>query len=390
MTLVTGNISIYKLTVTGCGDGNLTALVYTAWDEKTWENLPSADYKVTVKVYNGLTSQTYSFTANNSNNISICIYPSYATYSADITLLYSVNNTYPQRTWYDFGTQLTNQTVTKAVYLLNYSEAFITTLKTYGSTLGITTDVWLLIQKWNYSSNSFVNMTSLFTAGYGEAFTYLNRYDTPYKIILMGTDGSVLNTYTDMFVTTSPLYLLTTITTLSTFEKLTTISADCSLDNSTMLVSCTYNDPLEYLTNISLSVWEAKYYGFQTLCTDTQTAHSGTLNCDLSLSNSSTGYVIYVIANVDNVDWVLYHTSTKGALPVGFGTDGLFYALMLVVTLFFVGAFFGPTPAILGVLLGTIISLWTDFILVGDGTTKSAMTGIMIIIAVVLIWRGTD
>jgi len=116
-------ITISKVIVTGCGDGNLTSIVYVAYDEDTWNWINASNYYIVIDT----ASNTYSFVNNNTENLSICIYPNWASIQINTTLLYTkvnVSESYPQRAWYDRNRFINNVTQVQRVYLINDSIAY--------------------------------------------------------------------------------------------------------------------------------------------------------------------------------------------------------------------------------------------------------------------------
>lgn len=397
--ITTSDLTIYALTLTNClnstgdgTDGNETALVYDTYDEDTWWDVNASDYSFTATLYSGAITKTFSFTANNSPNISICLFPNYANFKGNISLSYKSNygNAYSQRSWFDFGVNLTNTTKYFKVYLLNSTRSYTSEFYTFSSNFLTAPNVWVVFQKWNYTSNSFQNLTSIFTGGIGKSLTYLVRYDVPYKVILYSITGAVLNTYQNFLVSTSPFNLLTTSGVYTSYSDLTAVSVDCSYLNTTKLLSCTYNDPNQKLNRISFSVKEGKLFGYDTICNETrENSWSGVFSCDLtSVSNSTTGFNYYVIGTIfgSNKTSILAEGNIFKTTSAIWGASGVIYALLLIVILFFVGIW-KPIVAIILGAVGFIFSVWIGWINAGESVQQGAIIGLMIIIVLIIAWR---
>jgi len=388
LTATTPNITFYRPIITSCGDGNLTALVFKTYDEDTWAYLNNSDYNIQVNLKTSDLTYLYSYLASLTQNISICVYPSFADYIADITLLYSKSG-YPQRSWYDYNVRLDNSTKNVRVYLLNTTNAFLVDITTRDQYALPAKNVLIQVQKFNYTDNMFYNMTIAYTGEAAETFAYFERYVTAYKLILTDTANAVKNTYVDYFITQTPIELRTATTFSYHYNQFTGISAGCTYSNDTKVLSCTYDDPNSYLTSITLAVREAKMFGYSYICNETQTAHSGIFTCDLSgSSNSTSGFYYSLVGSIigsPEATTIFADGAISKSSAVVFGASGVIYAMFIIILLFFVGIWKPVVAVVLG-FIGFLVSYWIG--LLNVGTAPLYMLGALAVMVMLIIMRG--
>lgn len=389
----TPTITGFIPTVTFCGDGNLTAVVYRTYDENTWKYLNYSNYYVRAVLIVGGVSREYSSSINVSQNISLCLYPIYLNTTADITLLYSNSyiaaNTYSQRTWHNYNLPFNNASKDIDIYLINATNTYQTEIDTRDINNLIAPSVIVVAQKFNYTNNRWVNMTSVLTNDEGEASTYLERYNTPYTFILINSDGTTLNTYDNYFVIDSPITLRTSTTFINYVTVFQSIQVSCSYNNNTKILMCSFNDPEEELTSITLEVVQSGLWGMPTICNETKTSHSGVFTCDLSLVDAATkGFKYRVTGSIvhsPDREYILTWGVIDKPLPSIMGASGVWLALMVWMAIFFIGTW-KPTVAIMVSLFGFFIVIWLGLIDFGTAGWELAM-GLMVTIALLVMWR---
>jgi hypothetical protein len=206
MEFTTNNVSITTFDLVDCV-GGLPTLSYTTYDEQTWAYAIGSNYYAKVDIWSGNLVKSYSKQVLDATNIEWCITPSYASFNANVSLLYGNTSDYVQRSWYWNNMVLNNVSQNISVYVLNTSHAFLTEIDVQNQ-FGIRqSDIIVLFQKFNYSQGKYFNMTDAITTGTGGTFTYLEEFNTPYKILLYDRIGNLLNTYEDYFIKESPIIL---------------------------------------------------------------------------------------------------------------------------------------------------------------------------------------
>lgn len=386
--VTSANLTVSQMVVTFCNNATVTALIYKTYDETTWTYLNNSDYSIIVSLRAGTIQRNYSAISNNTMNISICVSPASSSYTADIQLIYS-NPIYTQRKWYEYNLPISNATINKQVFLLNSTNSFLTNFlikDVYGI---VTSNAVILIQKYNYTNNRFYNMTNTISDTVGNGFIYLNRYSTPYRIVLTDFTNAILNIYSDYFVNDVPVSLRTTFTTQNYQGYFDAITRNCNYDNNTKVLTCTFNDPNSVITQIDFNVHTSGMWGYQTICNETRYAnYSGTFICDLSsVDNATKGYTYSLTVRIihsPEYAALLYQGFIFRPWPVIYGASGALYAFLIIIFL----GFFGVWKPIVGIGLaffGVVLSYWLGLL---DFTTNPMfIVGMLVALFLILAWR---
>jgi hypothetical protein len=377
-------LTVMKLALTDCGYNNITAVSYSTHDEMTWSYVNYSDYSIRVTLRNGPISREYSFSQNVTQNISVCVQPFVSNISADVMLLYSngySGNSYPQRTWYAFNTPLRNTTEKIQVYLLPGVNATGITVQTKNQYGVAKNNVLLVFQKYNYTKTGYVNMTSVFSGDSAQTYSYFNLYSTPYRILVYDTNNNLLNTYNDFIISSTSIAVGTTTIYPDYGGRFGLVSSSCSYDNNTKIVSCSYDDPNNYLTSITFIVREMLFTGERIICNETSEAHSGAFTCDLSdIAPSSNGYEYYLIGSM-NPDSPMSWGVIRPTAQQIFGAGGLIYTALIIMTLFFVGIW-KPVVGIVAAFAGLLLSSF-----MGMYDISVDMIGALLLLVVLLVVR---
>lgn len=392
-TLSTGNLSVYKLIVTFCGDSNLTSVVYRTFDETTWGYLNYSNYSLKVTVRGGDVTRNYSKMVTYAQNISICVYPTSANYTGDITLYYSniktETNSYGQRQWHNYNFRLDNDTKWINVYLLNTTYEYQVEIDTRDINNLLAPNTIVIFQKFNYSLNKYLNMTSIYSGVDAKSTTILDRYDTPYRIVLTDSDGVTLNTYDDYFIVESPTVLRTSTSYSNEIQTFEDITVSCSYSNVTKVLSCSFTDPNQKLIQIRFEVVESGLWGKPTICNETlNNTYSGTFTCDLTSVDAATkGFTYKLIGRLNNYQaYLLLSGNIEKSQPTMYGASGLWLAMLVWMSIFFIGTW-KPEVAIGLSVFGFFIAIWLKLIDVGTEGGMIFTAGLAMSFAVLIVWR---
>jgi len=389
MTTTTANITIVQFGLIDCGSN--PTLSYMTYDEQTWAYAIGSNYYARVDIWRGNAVHSYSKVVLNAPNIEWCISPASASFHANVSLLYGNTTDYPQRSWNWNNMVLSNVTQNISVYLLNTSHAFLTNIDVKNQ-IGIPqSNIIVLFQKFNYTEGRYINMTNAITTGAGGTFTYLEEFNTPYKILLYDRNGNLLNTYDNYFIKESPITLRTTTQFYSLFYYFNQMSATCSWDNSTKYLSCDWNDGSGKLTKIDWKVREDMIFQTTYVCNETQTGTSGTFTCYLgSLSGVRSDYYS-LTAYIGDVGQLIMNGYVNTNIGLSTGklasldrNGGVILALFIVMFMFFIGIW---KPA-LGIALGFAGFVLSIFLgLLDFGGAEFSIVGILLALTIFMIWR---
>jgi len=227
-------------------------------------------------------------------------------------------------------------------------------------------------------------MTKVFTGENSLGFSYFERYNTPYRLVLSSPTNTVLNTYNDYFITTTPITLRTTETFTEYYTKYTGVMVDCDWDNATKILSCNYADIDDTITEFRFLVREARIIGSMTICNETSTLNSGVFICDLSaITNSTTGYYYQVVGVVLGSDYnqILAEGNIIRDSVIGYmGSSAPFLALMLVVTMGSLLGIWKPAVAVALSIAAVIFAVYLNMLLITE-----AMIGALLVVGALVI-----
>jgi hypothetical protein len=390
MEFTTNNVSITTFDLVDCA-GGLPTLSYTTYDEQTWAYAIGSNYYAKVDIWSGNLVKSYSKQVLDATNIEWCITPSYASFNANVSLLYGNTSDYVQRSWYWNNMVLNNVSQNISVYVLNTSHAFLTEIDVQNQ-FGIRqSDIIVLFQKFNYSQGKYFNMTDAITTGTGGTFTYLEEFNTPYKILLYDRIGNLLNTYEDYFIKESPIILRTTSQLNFLMGYFRQMTANCSWDNTTRYLSCSWNDGSGYMTNVSWYAKENMLFQTTNICNSSSTNSSGTFTCYLGALTGVKNVYYSLTAYIGDVGVMLINGNvntitglSSGSLALLDRNGGVVLALFIVMFMFFVGIW-KPALGIAMGFAGFILSIFLG--LLDFGGAEFSVVGILLALTIFMVWR---
>jgi hypothetical protein len=389
MTTTTANITIVQFGLIDCGSN--PTLSYMTYDEQTWAYAIGSNYYAKVVIWRGNVVHSYSKVVLNAPNIEWCISPASASFYANVSLLYGNTSDYVQRGWNWNNMLLSNVSQNISVYLLNTSHATLTSFNIKNQ-IGIDQpNVFVMIQKYNYTEGKFYNMTDAVTMGTGDAFIYLEWFNTPYKILLYDRNGVLLNTYENYFIKDSSITLRTTTQFYSLFYYFNQMSATCSWDNSTKYLSCDWNDGSGKLTKIEWKVREDMIFQTTYVCNETQTGTSGTFTCYLGALTGVRSDYYSITAYIGDVGQLIYNGYVNTNIGLSSGklatldrNGSVILAMFMVLFMFFTGVW-KPALGIAMGFAGFVLSIFLG--LLDFGGAEFSIVGILLALTILVIWR---
>lgn len=335
----TSNVSmdVYKLNLDNCSD--YSTLVMRVWFKNESNKAAiSQTAEMNFIIWNNSDYLTNESFKNTNETIPVCIYPSWASIRTNATIEY-YSAEFPHRNYYLVESVLDN--VTDQLYLYNIHDGLDTlvTVNVIDRDGFPEYDVLVNFQKFFIEDNQYVSVAHAKTDYDGKGVTYLNLYDTFYKIILT-RGGEVLRTFSAMKLTSNELVLPLTERIVEKVKYTGSVATSCTLSNSTGIgyLTCSFTDTSNTARKVCLRVDELGTTANNTVynsCSDYSSAvtHVATLGDPTDRMYSYVMYAefeeskdVFESGLIDFKD-----TSTQ------YGLIGLFAAMILITVLVGIG-----------------------------------------------------
>jgi hypothetical protein len=357
-----GNQSVYRNATVSFNDYypallscNSTTPTAVKWDFYNASNPTSAiTANVLMKGYFTLVNNFFKYKINGTAagwtatatapSYSTCIYPNFASFDFNSTILASTANSATTQTFYQLF-HVSNKTNTQDTYLLNIPnpvayEVFVENLSTVSYIPAL-----VKVLLYDPNTNSTIQISELKTgANSGTALT-LQDNDT-YKLIAYTPNGKSNIGSTNFFVVSgacssgicdkivpvSPSSVTLPSNILHNIQHSCTITNNNATNSSS--ISCSWGSINGASYNVSLFVNKTNaIYNFvnDNICTKSVNAGSGTLNCIVNNTNST--QYIYTLALLYNGTSYPLQQGLVGTQQTSYGPEGYFLMLLLLLTL---------------------------------------------------------
>jgi len=395
------DVRLSALSVGGAGTTNITNCeagltesvhLITASEESPFEKINSTINGYIYYTVNEV-DYTYNFT-NYTNKHSLCIEAAAANYSVFGHIQYGNASGYDQRDYWLDAEIFDNTSRNFYLYMLNSTKSDrvdITVKDEYGNPKA---DVVVKVQRWYPEIAAYKTISSLKSDSEGQTNVYLVLYDEYYRFLLQ-QNGTLLQTINRRKLQDTEIDLLIDPTPLLNWVKHYGLVTGGVKEEGTNLVAF-YNDRSGYVTNATFQVYHVGALYRSKLCDLGNTSSTGEMKC--SVGNTTTQlleYTLYVTFSFgENSMIVLESGIWEGgdATSMLFGDcsdagnitgcrEGLFVAILLVLLSTFIGIYSPPT-AIVTMLAGVGISVWTGLFALGVWNFIG-----LIFVGGILIWR---
>lgn len=349
LTLTIGNVSFFI-----CNGSGFPILNFTFGDEEN-QTAMAADFLGTFNIYNPTRTAnlTLNISANDTRNATICINPN-GTYLIDSFQLYNSNGTgYEQRAYFLVNASINTSTIQNiTLYLLESyltAQISVTLRDESGVPIGNT---YLYFDRYYVGENLYRTVAmSRTSADTGEASTYLRPNDAWYRITIV-KDFETITTYTSRQIPCDPAYTSCPLTLTATLHETgewysyaigdTNVwSHPCTWTNATLTLSCSWLDTTGLAKYGRLQMWWIGLFTPVQVCDTNSTGTSGTILCTLAAGANGTYNYIFTIHHSEET--TIDSNNIYINSPAMFAAIGIFPALILFLTLCFVGSW---NPAI--------------------------------------------
>jgi hypothetical protein len=348
---------------------NTTVLNFTFYDE---EALTMAN--ATLQWNGSINSIGLDIGMNGTNSgysVPFCIYPSDATYTANLLFNY-FNASSSTRQYYIVNANLPNTTNNISLFLLPFPSTANITVRVIQNGQDIVSVVQF--QRYYVPTNTYRIVSMVKTAGdTSGSVAKLRPYDVWYRVVIL-VDGAAVATYDPVRITTDSLTFDVTNGQIGRFwTTYGTVSGSCLFVNSSNTISCSVTDSSGVSTQSEMVVKQKNALSETTICDQTSTTPGVTYLCHLGNSTDKTySYLLTAVVSGDTM--TLDSGTLTGEQSKPFSNTGLLLMGFIVLGIAMAGAI-NPASMIFMAFLGVFISQFSGLAIV----TNAALIGLAIV-----------
>lgn len=293
---------------------------------------------------------------------------------------------------------ITNETipVNTSLYDINSSKTLPFLLTFRDETLALAPSVLVHVDKEYLETNDFKTVEIPITDTNGQAILNLVRNTAVYNFIMLNSSRMVVASFTNVVAFCQDYTIGSCSIDLSAssvgdstynYDEDVGISYILSYSNSSKLVSLTFSSINSSNQDVEIIVLSENQFENQTICSNTLTAASGTVSCDVSSALDTNQFLfVEVYSNDELISTEIVNANlslpSKGGI---FGINGFFLAFLFMLFLILL---FSDDKQVLVIVIGvgwiTVLSLG----LIRGAIIGSASGGIWLIVTILIfLWK---
>jgi hypothetical protein len=395
------NQSVLNIGIDNCASNTLKILNLTLKDEELQTLINGTDLNssidVDINIY-ALNTDTriinYSKSYNRTNNALVCLNANAlnnSNYSMDVEIRYSSSGYAPE--FYNIQKyHLNNLTAYQVIDLLELKSSDNTNFKiTFkDSNFNAVSDALIFIQRKYVGDGVFKTVEIPKTDSSGQAIGHFDTDSVLYSIIVQ-KNGIVLGTFNNIAVICEDVLIgncninlnqLTTTTGFTNYNSKDNVSYITKFNETSRTLSVIFASSNGLPVTMFLNVTKYNAYQNVSLCTNSLTSSSGTLNCLIpsAFGNLTIVSYLYKDNNLLSRDIFIMNNNIKEKV----GSDGIIFVIfmLLVIPFFFISSLIGfLVGIIITLVIGSILMLYSTSSWVG---VTSALMWLIIVIAIVI------
>jgi hypothetical protein len=307
------------------------------------------------------------------------IVPNWTSVTADVNFQY-VNAGYNTREYYLYQSTLSNQTLDLTLYDSNSTLASGIVFTVKDNVLNPVDDVYIYVQRFYPSSNSWTTVAMGKTDENGQDIIYLYPNTQFYKFILI-RDGEIIKTIDPMKISASTVtfYVNLFAGSIKIFSQLEDIDYIVSYNSTSNSISATLISPAGLFDTYCMKVDKVTAVSQFEECNSCNSGTAIVLTCSLSSNISYYVINIFGLGSFGNL-YSGYLDLTQGSAST-LGSFGLYLTLIVVLVIAFTGLI-NPTISVIASVLGIVGSA-----MIGILSIPYAIIMSLSAVAVIVIWR---
>jgi len=350
-----------------CSAGAMPSINYTIYDEDTLSQI-AADFDSIFEWKLNLSSaveKNSSWGLSGSSNYNFCVNTN-KTFYVDANIILSSSG-YTDRTFRFSSEEYNNITTNQSLYLLNSSNSREVILVVKDVGLRPLSDYTIKVYRTVASTNKQILVESDKTDEFGQIVASLVENDVKYKIEFYDEDNTLVKTVNSAIVAcrsticVQEFIVEDTSNPFSIYDNIDNYDSTLTFNNNTNTFSFVWVDNTGIASSHRLEVKRIAFNGTTIVCNSTSSLTSGVLSCAVGDSRATYNAAGYRTASPEARKQLL--GIKVGSAYQTFGTEGLFWAFILLTTLI-VGGIYNPPIGIVLYLMGVIFLGIFDIILI--------------------------
>lgn len=352
------NITITPIIISYCNLTNNISFLNITLKDLNLKTIINGTLKLNFNL--GTINFSFENTTNTLNNFAFCFIPNEKSYLVASSIEYEAPG-YSKNYYYLLNEVLTNITTNLTLYLLNSSESSVTQIQIKDATQTSEPDVYVQIQKYDISTDSYYTVAMAKTDLNGEDVVYLNWYNTFYKYILTQNGEIILISNSSKIYESPVKFIIPNIITFS-YTKFQNLTYSLTFNNATNNFILTFVKPSGGITSGCLRVVKRTLLNDTIICDQCSVSSSATLYCNIASYGNGT-YIasFYATGSLGIIDT---YEQVIGIISNIFNelgnNDGTIYAILFGVIL--LSAFLiSPVFIVFGICLAILASIAMGF-----------------------------
>ncbi len=380
-TTVYTNQTIIAINASICNSTETPFLNFTIYDDTTLDRVISdfdGFFEVTVLSTN--ITEEFNISLNSSSTYEICFSPINESINVSAQIEYGSLPTYPTKTYYIDGANLSTNTTFIDLYLTANSTQVA--LKVVDQDDTAIEGAFIQVLSYDLATDSFVVSEIVKTDFNGVAYAEMTLFTQFYRFIILVNGEIELSTTETKIVTTSLTFRINLGTDyFENYAIVRDVSCGVTFDNSTNEFSLTFANSVGTAVNVFFEVEEFSLFLDQIVNSTSVNSSGGVLTLGIGTPNNSS-YVARGSVLIDGQSF------SCGALTRSFGSEhsifgltGIYLTMMLVFVLGMIGLW-SPLASIVLSMLGLFMATVFGFFALQVSTIV-----ILIVMAGIAIWR---
>lgn len=342
------NVNVSKIYLKQCNAGTSPMFAnITAYNETNRSLVLSAiDLTFDFWLGRGTVTKNYSYTSSTETGSYAFCSTENQTLNASAKIIASATG-FTKRTFYLNKERWNNLTTNISLYLPSAGTNVIVEVKDSG--LSPLAGYFVKVYRYYAENNTYIPIIKAKTDVYGQFVAKLIENEVIYQFEFLDSNNVVQKRTSDLTVACRaticvlPFILEDTTNDTERFQNITDYDWTFNYDNTTRTFTFTWNDVSGKSATNWLKVERYQWNGTSVACNTSSTASSGTLTCVLNNVNAS--YQAQVFRVVGSGEWrrIGYLSIEVGSIShVTYGTEGLFWSFILLMTMIAIGYYYPP------------------------------------------------
>lgn len=350
------NVSIIQVSNCVFNPDNVTYNVSMRYAEDRTPSSAALDYVFTIWKDNPATTKTLNGTSAAATEHYFCIEPASSSLNTDVLLEFQAPAFSVKRSYYIRNASISNTTIPLSLYLLNSTLSTTFLIEVQDEYFSAAPNFYVEALRYYPDINSYLVTEVGRTNIYGETLLHLYAEVPYYKFLIYdyGTLKREVSGFKPICVGGSCELTFIIQPDIENYFKPVSDNTVYSIrhNNNTGIITYTWADSSGTTSSAQLIVKKVGVSSDLTLCDSTVAASSGTINCNISGNGTGSFIALPYITQSPETFLDVYAFTVETDYLI-FGSDGMFWAILIIMIISIMGLAFGSP--IVALMLPTIV-----------------------------------